>query len=147
MWMDGGCVYRGYWSDFARMVAVGGATDLQRRRYRTVRAIMHRCIQVVRPGVTMAELTQLAMKQCVEAGVALNAHSRIGHGIGLDITEPPSINLTDATVIQPGMALTMEPTSSTDYGFFQLEENFVVTSEGTELLTEPAPEELPVVAG
>ena len=147
VWMDGGCVYRGYWSDFARMVAIGGATDLQRQRYRMVRAIMHRCVQVVRPGVTMAELTQLAMKQCVEAGFALNAHSRIGHGIGLDITEPPSINLTDATVIQLGMALTMEPTSSTDYGFFQLEENFVVTSEGTELLTEPAPEELPVVAG
>jgi hypothetical protein len=41
----------------------------------------------------------------------------------------------------------MEPTSATDYGFFQLEENFVVTSDGVDVLTEPAPEELPVIAG
>jgi Xaa-Pro dipeptidase len=147
LWMDGGCVYRGYWSDFARMVAVGSATELQRQRYRVVRAVMHKCVQAVRPGATMAELNRLAMKQFEDAGIALNAHSRIGHGIGLDITEPPSINLTDPTIVQPGMALTLEPTSSTDYGFFQLEENFVVTPTGVEVLTEPAPEELPVVAG
>ena len=94
----------------------------------------------------MAELTRLAMKQFEDAGLALNAHSRVGHGIGLDITEPPSINLTDPAIAQPGMALTMEPTSATEFGFFQLEENFVVTPDGYELLTEPAPEELPVVA-
>lgn len=147
VWMDGGCVYRGYWSDFARMVAVGSASEPQRQRYRAVRAVMNKCLQAVRPGSTMAELTRLAMKLCEDAGFALNAHSRVGHGIGLDITEPPSINLTDPTIIQPGMALTMEPTSSTEYGFFQLEENFIVTPTGIEVLTEPAPEELPVVAG
>jgi len=145
VWMDGGAVYHGYWSDFARMVAVGSATEAQRTRYRVIRSIMHAAIKAVRPGVTMAELTTRVMKLCEEAGVPLNAHSRVGHGIGLDITEPPSINLTDPTVIQPGMALTMEPTSYTEYGFFQLEENFIVTPDGVDVLTEPAPEELPVV--
>ena len=145
VWMDGGAVYRGYWSDFARMVSVGSATDAQRQRYRTIREIMHAAVRAVRPGVAMADLTKLAMKLCEEAGVPLDAHSRVGHGIGLDITEPPSINLTDPTVIQPGMALTMEPTSSTDFGFFQLEENFIVTPDGTDVLTERAPEELPVM--
>jgi len=143
--MDGGAVYRGYWSDFARMVSVGSATDAQRQRYRTIREIMHAAVRAVRPGVAMADLTKLAMKLCEEAGVPLDAHSRVGHGIGLDITEPPSINLTDPTVIQAGMALTMEPTSSTDFGFFQLEENFIVTPDGTDVLTERAPEELPVM--
>jgi Xaa-Pro dipeptidase len=147
VWMDGGAVYRGYWSDFARMTAVGQATEAQRQRYRAVAEVMHTAVQAVRPGMPVAELTKLVMKLCEEAGVPLNAHSRVGHGIGLDITEPPSINLTDPTVIEAGMALTMEPTSSEDYGFFQLEENFIVTSEGARVLTEPAPEELPVVAG
>ena len=147
VWMDGGAVYRGYWSDFARMVAVGRATDAQRNRYRTVAKVMHTAVEAVRPGMPVAELTRLVMTLCDEAGVPLNAHSRVGHGLGLDITEPPSINLTDPTIIEPGMALTMEPTSSEDYGFFQLEENFIVTSDGARVLTEPAPEELPVVAG
>jgi len=40
----------------------------------------------------------------------------------------------------------MEPTSSTDFGFFQLEENFIVTPDGTDVLTERAPQELPVMA-
>ena len=43
------------------------------------------------------------------------------------------------------MVLTVEPTSATDVGFFQLEENLVVTPDGCELLTEPAPAVLPVL--
>ena len=43
------------------------------------------------------------------------------------------------------MVLTIEPTSATDFGFFQLEENVVVTETGCDLLTEPAPPELPVI--
>ena len=49
--------------------------------------------------------------------------------------------------IVPGMVLTVEPTSATEYGFFQLEENLVVASDGCELLTEPAPAVLPVLEG
>lgn len=145
LWLDGGCVVHGYWSDVARMVAIGQPTAAQRDRYRLVRAVMHDCIGAIRPGATMPELAERARLALAAAGVELNAAGRIGHGLGLDITEPPSINLTDETVIQPGMVLTMEPTSATDYGFFQLEENVVVTDTGRDLLTEPAPEELPVV--
>jgi Xaa-Pro aminopeptidase len=145
LWMDGGCVYRGYWSDFARMLAVGSATELQKRYYRTVCATMNKCISAVRPGGTMGGLVQIAMKAFEDAGIGLNAHSRIGHGVGLDITEPPSINAAEPTLIAPGMVLTLEPTATTEFGFFQLEENFVVRSDGADLLTEPAPEELPVV--
>jgi Xaa-Pro dipeptidase len=145
LWMDGGAVYRGYWSDFARMAAVGSATDLQKRYYRAACATMNKCIRAVRPGGTMASLVQIALTEFENAGIVLNAHSRIGHGIGLDITEPPSINAAETVRIAPGMALTMEPTASAEFGFFQLEENFVVTPEGVELFTEPAPEELPIV--
>jgi Xaa-Pro aminopeptidase len=145
LWLDGGCVYRGYWSDFARMVAIGRPTAAQRDRYRRVRAVMHDCIAAVRPGVTMPELTARAQRAFAAAGLAFSSHSRIGHGLGLDITEPPSINLADETVVQPGMVLTMEPTSAAEDGFFQLEENYVVTAGGCELLTEPAPAELPVI--
>jgi Xaa-Pro aminopeptidase len=129
------------------MAAIGHATEQQRARYRQVWAIMREGVAAIRPGATMADLTRLVLRACAAAGLKLNAAARVGHGLGLDITEPPSINLTDPTVVQPGMVLTMEPTSATDYGFFQLEENVVVTDDGCDLLTEPAPEELPVLPG
>jgi Xaa-Pro dipeptidase len=144
-WMDGGCIYRGYWTDVARMAAIGSATDRQKQHYTIVRSAMHKAIQATRPGVTMAELVGVARKEMEDHDVKLTALSRIGHGIGLDITEPPSIVASDPTVVRPGMALTMEPTSMTEFGFFQLEENYVVTEDGPVILTESAPEELPVV--
>jgi Xaa-Pro aminopeptidase len=145
LWMDGGCVYHGYWADCSRLMAIGQASAQQQEHYRQVRAIMHKCLHAVRPGVSMATLARLAMQEFETAGLPFSSYSRIGHGLGLDITEPPSINHTDPTIIQPGMILTMEPTSATDFGFFQLEENYVVTPEGYALLTEPAPEELPIL--
>jgi Xaa-Pro aminopeptidase len=145
LWLDGGCVYRGYWSDFARMVAIGRPTAAQQDRYRLVRSIMHECVAAIRPGATMPELTARARRAFAAAGLEFSSHSRIGHGLGLDITEPPSINASDETVVRPGMVLTMEPASATDDGFFQLEENLVVTEDGCEILTEPAPAELPVI--
>ena len=145
LWLDGGCVYRGYWSDFARMVAIGQPTIAQRDRYRLVRSIMHDCVAAIRPGVTMPGLAGRALRAFAANGLVFSSHSRIGHGLGLDITEPPSINMADETVVRTGMVLTMEPTSATDFGYFQLEENVVVTDAGCEILTEPAPEELPVI--
>lgn len=145
LWMDGGCVYHGYWSDCSRLVAIGQASEQQKDRYRKVRTIIHTCLHAVRPGIPLTELTRLARQEFEKAGLPFSSLSRIGHGLGLDITEPPSLNLTDPTIIQPGMVLTMEPTCATDFGFFQLEENFVVTPDGYTLLTEPAPEELPII--
>jgi Xaa-Pro aminopeptidase len=145
LWLDGGCVYRGYWSDFARMVAIGRPTTAQQDHYRRVRAIMHTAVAAMRPGVTMGELAGLVQRACAAEGLPFNPAGRVGHGLGLDITEPPSINAVDPTVVEPGMVLTMEPTSATEFGFFQLEENVVITPDGPEVLTEPAPEELPVL--
>lgn len=146
LWMDGGCVYRGYWSDFSRMVAIGQATEQQRQRYRAVRALTQRSLRAARPGMTIASLMQSALAEAEQLGLELSVPSRIGHGTGLDITEPPSINLADTTVIQPGMVLNIEPTSATPFGVFQTEEIVAVAPDGIDLLTEPAPEDLPIAS-
>lgn len=145
LWLDGGCVYRGYWSDFARLAAIGQATSAQRQHYRRLRAIMQAGVALLQPGASMGEVTRQVHQQLRAADLPFSATARLGHGLGLDITEPPSINASDPTIIEPGMVLTMEPTSATNFGFFQLEENVVITPSGPELLTEPAPAELPVL--
>jgi Xaa-Pro aminopeptidase len=147
LWMDAGAVCRGYWADYTRMAAVGQATPEQRRRYELVFRASRAVLSAVRPGVPVAELARLCAEHLASAGEALGTASRIGHGIGLDLTEPPSLNESDPTRLEPGMALAIEPTIVAPSGRFVVEENLVVTEDGFELLSEPASPELPVVRG
>src|SRR5207249_7003212 len=138
-------VSRGYWADYVRMAAVGQPTADQRRRYQAVFRASRAVLAAVRPGVPVAALARLCAEQLASAGEALGSASRIGHGIGLNLTEPPSLNESDPTVLEPGMALAIEPTIVAADGRFVVEENLIVTEAGLELLSEPASPELPVV--
>jgi len=84
-------------------------------------------------------------------GGAATPVGRMGHGVGLDLTEPPAITAGDDTVLEAGMALTIEPSlvlpaAGTDRRRLMVhEENIVVAKHGYELLTRRAAAELPVV--
>ena len=78
----------------------------------------------------------------------------MGHGVGLHMCEPPSIQPDDTTELVPGMCLTIEPrvaytvagADGPEPRLLFAEENGVVTEDGFELLTRRAPFELPVVS-
>ena len=59
----------------------------------------------------------------------------MGHGIGLNFTEPPSLTINDDTVLEENMVITVEPGTITPYGIFCLEEVLVVTKDGSQILT------------
>ena len=145
LWLDGGCSFQGYWADFSRTVAVGRCTAAQAAAYREVRAVTHGCLEEARPGRPIAALALRAQREFERRGFPWGAVSRVGHGIGLDLTEPPSIRADVDEPLQPGMVLTIEPTVVADHGLYQLEEIYAVTEAGHELLTAPAPPELRVV--
>ncbi|RME18910.1 MAG: M24 family metallopeptidase, partial [Alphaproteobacteria bacterium] len=70
---------------------------------------------------------------------------RLGHGLGLRLTEWPSIAPHDETVLEPGMVMTLEPSLALAGGRMMVsEENIVITDGPPELLTERAPEEIVV---
>jgi len=71
---------------------------------------------------------------------------RIGHGLGLEVTELPHVAEFDATVLEAGMVITVEPAVATLYGAFHVEENVLVTEHGHELLT-PTPWQLAELPG
>jgi Xaa-Pro aminopeptidase len=66
---------------------------------------------------------------------------RVGHGLGLSTTEPPSLALDDPTVLEAGMVVTIEPGFATEFGMFHVEQNVVVTDDGPDVLST-APWEL-----
>ena len=144
--IDTGTTYDGYFCDFDRNWAFGRADDDAKRAYRTAYAATEAALAIARPGTTCEQLAA-AMWQVLEAGGALgNDVGRLGHGLGMQLTEPPSHRPGDGTVLEAGMVLTLEPGLCFAPGKLMVhEENIVVREDGPELLTRRAAPELPVI--
>jgi Xaa-Pro dipeptidase len=76
-----------------------------------------------------------------ELGIDLLGYGRLGHGIGLSSTEPPSVAEWDPTILAAGMVLTIEPALSHPSGIYCAEQVVLVTDGAPEILTT-APSEL-----
>ena len=75
-----------------------------------------------------------------------NDVGRLGHGLGIQLTEWPSNAAWDNTVLESGMVITLEPGMTYEFGKLMVhEENIVIRDEGPELLSRRAPKELPIV--
>lgn len=146
IWTDAGCSVNGYWSDFNRVAAVGAASREQRRAYKVVREVTHEILDKIRAGVPAAAVAKENERAHRRRGILVpgNIPGRVGHGSGMDMTEPPSVAAFDSTVLEAGMVIHIEPKMIYDYGPFQLEEVVAVTRTGYEFLAPPAPKALPV---
>ena len=143
---DTGSLYDGYSSDFDRYVAFGRADADAQRAYSTVWAATEAGLAAVRPGATTSDLWR-AMADVLDAGGSLgNSVGRLGHGLGMQVTEWPSNTADDNTVLQEGMVLTLEPGLTWAPGRMMVhEENLVVRADGPEMLSRRASSELPIL--
>jgi Xaa-Pro aminopeptidase len=146
MIIDTGTIYDGYFCDFDRNYAFGGASDMARRAYDTVYQSTEAGLAAARPGATTTDVWQ-AMWSVLEAGGAMgNDVGRMGHGLGAQLTEWPSLTATDNTPLQPGMVMTLEPGMEFASGKLMVhEENIVITESGAELLSKRAAAEMPII--
>ena len=146
MVIDTGTTYDGYFCDFDRNFAFGHADDASRRAYDVIYRATDVGFAIAKPGVTTSDIWR-AMWAVLEKGGALsNDVGRLGHGLGMQLTEPPSITPTDNTPLLPGMIITLEPGMTFAPGKQMVhEENIVITEAGAELLTRRASAELPIV--
>ncbi|MDP6397868.1 MAG: Xaa-Pro peptidase family protein [Arenicellales bacterium] len=145
--IDTGTVYDGYFCDFDRNFTFGQlAEDAQRANEALYRAT-DAGFATARPGVPMSEVWS-AMWQVLEAGGALgNSVGRMGHGLGMQLTEWPSVRPDDYTVLEAGAVITLEPGMTFAPGRQLVhEENIVITQDSAEYLTHRANPEMPVVS-
>jgi Xaa-Pro aminopeptidase len=143
--LDTGAVFDGYWCDFDRNYAVGHSDAAAEAAQATLYAATEAGIAAVRPGATAAEVCA-AMQRVIAPVAGDGAVGRLGHGLGMQLTEWPSLAPFDTTVLEPGMVLTLEPSLGFAPGRMMVHEEVVVVGDGgAELLTRRAPAKMPVI--
>ncbi|MFK7879661.1 MAG: M24 family metallopeptidase [Roseobacter sp.] len=137
--LDTGLVRDGYYCDFDRNFAVGPIAAEAEEAYVKLLDASAAAFDKARPGVTAAELFH-CMDQIVTGGAGGSDAGRMGHGLGMQLTEWPSLIAQDETVLAPGMVLTLEPGVSIAPGQTLVhEEDIVITENGAAYLSAPAP--------
>ena len=141
--VDIGSTYAGYTADVSRTFVVGRATEEQQALFAATRAVEDAVFEALRPGVAGAELYAVAEAVVARGAVShfapgsLTLPGFVGHGIGLELDEPPVLWPRDETHLQAGMVLAIEielsaPAQGT---MIKLEDTVVVGTDGYELLT------------
>jgi Xaa-Pro aminopeptidase len=143
--MDFGGMRDDYCSDITRTVFVGEPTDEEREVYAIVRAAQQAAFEAVRPGVAAQDVDRAARAVISDAGYGERFVHRTGHGIGLEVHEPPYIVEGDETPLEPGMTFSDEPGIYLEGRFgVRIEDQVAVTDRGAERLNE-ANRELTIV--
>ncbi len=148
--VDVGAKYKYYWSDFMRMGSIGEPSAEQHRFFEANIASQQAGVDVIRPGIKLHEIFDTCYEVLLEHGMQEHVPGleRVGHGVGLDVHEPPSIAKGSDVVVQPNMVLTVEPIfwDRPDHkiGNFALEDVVLVTEDGHEVLST-FPKELYIV--
>jgi len=144
--IDTGSTYDGYFCDFDRNYAFGEISSEVERIHETLWLATEAGIKAAIPGATTDEVW-VAMNTIIqEAGTIGNNVGRLGHGLGLQLTEPPSHRPGDNTLIVENMVLTIEPGMEYAPGKMIVhEENIAITKDGSRLLTKRAPRQMPII--
>lgn len=126
----------GYYYDITRSTFFGQPTDEYRKVWSIVLEAQGAGIDRAAPGVTCAEVDAAARRVIEKAGYGEYFTHRLGHGLGIDVHEPPYMVGTDRTVLEPGMTFTSEPGIYLPGRFgVRIEDDIVCTARGAESLS------------
>lgn len=143
--VDMGAMLDGYASDMTRMLFLGRPGARVRRTYKAVLEAQLAAIDAVRPGVPAKTVDRAARRVLARHGLANAFVHSTGHGLGLEIHEPPRIGKKEKTPLECGMAITIEPGVYVEgFGGIRIEDTVSVTKNGCEVLT-PTSKELRIL--
>lgn len=133
--VDFGAGYRGYYSDMARVLAIGKASDRMKRVHEVVHGAYLAVRDAVTPGIRACELFRIGAKYMEDRGLSPSL-AMMGHGIGRDVHELPFLTPKDETVIEPGMVISIEVfTEVPGLSPVAVEDAGIVTERGWENFT------------
>ncbi|TKD67484.1 M24 family metallopeptidase [Pseudalkalibacillus hwajinpoensis] len=142
---DLGVVLNGYCSDITRTVAFGNINEKQKEIYETVLRAQNESLSISKPGTRLGDIDLAARNVISEAGYGDFFPHRIGHGIGIEVHEYPSMSEKNDSLLQKGMTYTIEPgIYLPEVGGVRIEDDVLVTDNGYETLTK-YPKELQII--
>ena len=134
---DVGARYCHYAADLTRTFVIGKPTPKQRRMYEIVQQAQEMAFQEIRNGVKARQVDAAARKLIEKNGFGENFPHGLGHGVGLDVHEQPTLNTVSKDILATGNVVTDEPGIYViGYGGIRIEDTVVVKKEGAERLTK-----------
>jgi len=145
---DVGTATSGYHSDSARTYVLGSADARQRSAWQVLCEMRESAIEAVAPGRPASAPYEAALAVARRDGMAdyfmttaLHPFPYVGHGVGVEIDEPPLLSPRDPTVFESGMVLAVEPKIIVPgWGGLTIEDTVLVTDDGAEVLTRAGTE-------
>ncbi|HUQ95658.1 MAG TPA: Xaa-Pro peptidase family protein [Bryobacteraceae bacterium] len=143
--IDMGATQEGYTSDMTRTVFVGPPSPVWKKAYRAVLDAQLAAIDAIREGVPASKPDRAARNTLKAYKLDTAFTHSTGHGLGLEIHEPPRLGRKEKTILKAGMVITVEPgIYLKGKGGIRIEDTVLVTATGCEILT-PTSKELTIV--
>lgn len=144
--IDTGSTFDGYFCDFDRNFAFGKINQECQNTYKVLWEATEKVFEKLKPGTTCGDISNYLLKILKKSGLNSNSVGRMGHGLGLQVTEPPSIHSDDKTILKENMIITLEPCFEYLPGKMLVhEENILITKNGYEILSSRTPQQIPII--
>lgn len=138
-----GVSYRGYPGDVDRVWYLGDPPQIVRHWYRTAWECNRAMAEEITPGARCSDIYAACARVEARNGLPERLVGRVGHGIRN--TGCLSVHPDNHTVLEPGMIISVEPMFGNEYGWYDLEDQYLVTETGREPLNDLAPEVMPII--
>jgi len=131
----------GYYADITRQVCLGNPSREYLDIFKVVLSAQAEAVQRVKPGVSAGDIDAAAREVIKKAGMGQFFIHRTGHGLGLEVHEPPSVDSGNPMILKSGMVFTIEPGIYLQGQFgVRIEDTVAVTEKGAQRLTESSRE-------
>jgi Xaa-Pro dipeptidase len=134
--VDVGATYKFYRSDMTRTLVAGEPSEKQKKLYQIVKTAQEKAFETVKPNVKAKDVDAAARKIIADAGYGEYFVHSLGHGVGLEVHEPPILSPDSKDVLAVGNVVTVEPgIYLVGYGGVRIEDTVLVQRNGAEKLT------------
>ena len=134
--IDMGAMIGGYSADLTRTICLGDPPAAYIDRYNTVLSVQRRALSEIRAAMSGREADTIAREALATAGCGEQFLHGLGHGVGLNIHEFPSLGKNSDDILEPGHVITIEPGVYFEgWGGIRIEDLCVVTPTGLEVLS------------